>query len=427
MSFKNIQMPVVKRKDNGQKIKITEITEQNRYDGYECIICGTDVVAVAVNNKKVNGTNTDVTPHFKHKSADDCNSESLIHYWMKTELIGIGDSFKIITSEEKEYICSQIFYEKAIFVNDKKYIPDVTIITTDGETIYFEMKNTNGKNIKDYIEIWKSLNNVVVEVDVATLYTLTFSALYYEGKYFNLSETNKVYLDTIEKYKSEISDVDEEYIEQKILEIQKLDYIWDNVRDLNADGDFNGIAKALRSINSEKSRIVAIDLIKKTRCNLMLQNYTNNLLNKVNKRLKMLNIKYNGYLIRYKTKIPRLIYDRIYKGIEICFYPKNIYEEPYFVNVLSDKFTSSVLSKSFKNTIDKEVKILKQKENLLKEYFDIFKNSKKIKEVKYGYEECTDYINSIFFKDYRDKTFVLYDYCKENYVTSLKTHIREDT
>lgn len=423
MSFENIQMPIARKKSDGKKIRIIEINEDNRYDGYECVICGSDVLAVAINGKKIDGENTKVTPHFKHKSVTKCTSESFIHYWMKTELINTGDTFKVITDKEETFVCNQIFFEKTIDVNGKKYRPDVTIQTSCGKTIYFEMRNTNGKNIRDYIDIWKQLNNIVVEVNISTLLEMKFDAIYYDGKYFNLSDEDRIYIDTIEKYR--LTKADEIVIEQRKHEIEKLDYIWDNIRELNQDQDFTGIANVLKSIDSKESRNVAIDLIKKTRCREMLKYYIIDLKNKVDKKLKTLNLKYNGYLIRYETEIPRLIYDRVYQGIMIKLYSLDEYQDPYILYVDTDKITDKILDDSFKELLDNEIHKLKSRELVLKRYLDVLLENNKINNYVLGYVQNTDYVGCFYFEDYRKNKFI-FQLSNSNTNISLKNYIDDD-
>lgn len=120
MNFENIQMAVVRRKSDGSKINISQINEDNRYDEYECIVCGSEVIPVAPNGKIVSGENAKVTPHFKHLNADNCGQESFIHFWTKTEFIKIGDKFNIITDKTNEYICNQILFEVPINIDGKK-------------------------------------------------------------------------------------------------------------------------------------------------------------------------------------------------------------------------------------------------------------------------------------------------------------------
>lgn len=80
MNFNNVQMVVVNRKSDKSRINISQINEQNRYDEYECIICGSKVIPVVPEGKTVSGDDAKVTPYFKHLNADRCKSESWYHF-----------------------------------------------------------------------------------------------------------------------------------------------------------------------------------------------------------------------------------------------------------------------------------------------------------------------------------------------------------
>jgi hypothetical protein len=337
VNFENVQMAVVRKKSDGTKINISEIKEDNRYDGYECLVCGSDVIPVAPNGKIIGGHNAKVTPYFKHLNASNCGSESFIHFWTKTEFLKIGDKFKVITNKENEYICNQIFFEKPISIGGKKYIPDATIHTSCGCIIHFEINYSNSKKVKDYIDKWKELNHIIVEVDMNTLLCVfndtipIFKALYYEGKCFNLGSEDDSYYKTIGEFK--LTQKDKNILHSRKIEIEKLDWLWDRIRQAkdNEEDNLEDIVKAIQGISSEECRHIVIDIFSKSNCkNNILKNYISFINSKINKRLKLLNLKYNGYLIKYETEIPRLIYDRVFKGIIIKFYVlDNEYPEIY--------------------------------------------------------------------------------------------------
>jgi len=413
LNFENIQIAVVKRKSNGSKINISQINEENRNDDYECIVCGSDVIPVAPNGKILSGNEAKVTPHFKHLNAEKCGSESFLHFWMKTEFIKIGDKFKVITDKENEYICNQIFFEKTIIINGKKYTPDATVITSCGNTIHFEYNYSNSKKIKDYLDRWKELNHIIIEVDLNSITCVfsdsipTFKALYYEGKCFNLNEEDNFYYNAIGKYK--LTSKDRKVLDDREIEIEKLDYLWDDIRKIKYENKgYDDIGKLIRSISSEESRKIAIDILSKHSCGgSILHNYVAFLKDKIDKRLKLLNLKHNGYLIKYETVIPRLIYDRIFKGIIIKFYTlgSDASEEYQTYNY---KFSKDILSKDLKSKIDKEITILSKNHNMLTHILDILQLNNKIIDHKLHYKENTDYIDAIYLKDYRQKDFIIY-------------------
>ena len=415
MNFENIQMAVVRRKSDGSKINISQINEDNRHDEYECIVCGSEVIPVVPNGKTVNGDNSKITPHFKHLNADKCGQESFIHFWMKTEFIKIGDKFNVITDKVNEYVCNQILFEVSIDIDGKKYIPDATIRTSCGSIIHFEFNYSNSKKIKDYIDRWRKLNNIIVEVNINSMMSVfdnsipTFKALYYDGKCFNLNDEDKLYYETIGEYK--LTKYDEIVLEIREEEMNKLDWLWDEIRKIKYENkDYNEIGNLIRSISSEEGRKIAIDILSRVKCGgSILQNYVNYIKSNIDKRLKLLNLKYNGYLIKYETKIPRLIYDRIFDGIIIEFYVLND-DEPEIYKTYNYNFKDEILSENLKYRIDNEVKRLLSSNDLLLHLLEVLKSNNKIINHKFHYKESTDYIDAIYFEDYRNNKYVIYDY-----------------
>ncbi len=412
MNFENIQMAVVRKKSDRNKLNISQINEDNRHEDYECIMCGSKVIPVAPKGKIIGGANAKVTPHFKHLNSDKCGSESFVHFWMKTEFIKIGDKFKVITDKEDEYICNQIFFEKTIFVNGRKYTPDATVLTSCGNTIHFEYNYSNKKKIKDYIDIWKELNNVIIEADMNSILCVftdsipTFKALYYEGKCFNLNEENSSYYNTIGKYK--LTKYDESVLYSREIELDKLDFLWEEIQKIKHENkSYDEIGNLIRAISSNEGRRIAIDVLSRVRCgNSILHNYVSFIKNNIDKRLKLLNLKYNGYLIKYETEIPHYIYDRIFNGIVVKFYVlKN--DEPEIYQTYNYNFKEEILSNTLKRRIDSVVEELSATNDLLLKILNVLQINNKIINYKFNYKKNTDYIDTIYFEDYRNKSFVL--------------------
>jgi hypothetical protein len=405
-------MAVARRKFDCTKINIGQVNEENRHDEYECIVCGSQVIPVAPNGKIIGGDNAKVTPHFKHLNADKCGQESFIHFWAKTEFIKIGDKFKVITDKENEYICNQIFFEKTIIVNDKRYTPDATILTSCGNTIHFEYNYSNRKKIKDYLDTWKELNNIIIEVNMNSILCVfsdtipIFNALYYDGKCFNLNEEDDFYYKVIGKYK--LTEYDKKILQLREIEINKLDYLWEEIQKIKHESkDYNEIGNLIRSISSEESRKIAIDILSRVKCGgSILHNYISFIKDKIDKRLKLLNLKYNGYLIKYETYVPYYIYDRIFKGIHIVFYlPNDEFLESYYT--YNYNFKDEILSYTLKSKIDNVVKELSNTHNILLKILNVLQLNNKINNYKLNYKKNTDYIDAIYFEDYRSKCFVL--------------------
>jgi hypothetical protein len=418
-------MAVVRKKNDGNKINISQINDTNRNDDYECIVCGSEVIPVVPNGKTITGENAKVTPHFKHLNAENCGQESFVHFWTKTELIKIGDKFKVITDKENEYIANQIFFEKTIDIDGKKYIPDATIHTSCGNIIHFEFNHSNNKRIRDYIDKWKKLNQIIVEVNINSMMCVfedsipTFKALYYEGKCFNLNDEDKLYYDTIGEYKLTKSDKETLKIREK--EIKNLDWLWDEIRKIKYENkDYEGIGNLIRSISTEEGRQIAINILSRVKCGgSILYNYVMFLKDKVDRRLKHLNLKYNGYLIKYETEIPRLIYDRVFKGITIKFYVLDD-DIPEIYHTYKYDFKEEILSNKLKERIDYEIKKLSNNHDLLLHILDILKLNNKIVDSKLHYKDNTDYVDAIYFTDYRNNNYLIYkDYYSLDDINSI--------
>ncbi|MNI73957.1 hypothetical protein D3C73_1300050 [compost metagenome] len=127
-----------------------------------------------------------VSSHFAHMDVSKCTPESMIHWWFKNKFIEPGDSFTIVSEKEVKYICKELLIEQSYTVNERIYRPDVTIITECGRTIYFEMNYGNKKSVKDYLDIWIELKNIVVEIDIKNLMAkgdiTKFKVLFYDKK-----------------------------------------------------------------------------------------------------------------------------------------------------------------------------------------------------------------------------------------------------
>lgn len=155
MQSNNVNLWFAKNKNN-KTILINEINNTNKHDGYTCPICNSEVIA---------RTGTEMSWHFAHRDGSKCSSETMIHWWVKNELLKKDEDFKIdIEGDIKSYKCKQLYIEKEFKTSYDVYKPDLTIETYNNEFIFFEIANTNRKKIKDYIDMWEELGNIVVEL-----------------------------------------------------------------------------------------------------------------------------------------------------------------------------------------------------------------------------------------------------------------------
>jgi len=154
----------------------------------------------------------------------------MIHFWFKHKFIEVGESFKIKTDKEYEYICKSFRTEESFKLSTGIYKPDLIVETECGQEIIFEMANTNKKKVQDYIDKWIELDKTVVEVDIKSLTNgikdKVSNALYYKGKCFNFNKRDGGYYNTIGKIKEDMLSNGEYDIEF----VKKLDWFWNTVQ-----------------------------------------------------------------------------------------------------------------------------------------------------------------------------------------------------
>ena len=130
---------------------------------YFCPCCGADVFPKATKSKKV-------TMHFCHVSGESCSDnggESYIHKWIKTVLFTPNQSIKVNTKDGiKEYTVKEVEIEKRYETSQGDYIPDISVLTHEGENIFVEICNTNKKSIDKYWLKWFELGKMVIELKV---------------------------------------------------------------------------------------------------------------------------------------------------------------------------------------------------------------------------------------------------------------------
>ena len=328
---------------NNDIITINEIEVKNNKEKYYCPLCGSEVIPKATNSKLI-------TAHFAHVDASKCNIESALHFWFKHKFLESGDKFRVVSDKEREYICKEILVEQSYTVGDRIYRPDVTIKTECSNVIYFEMKFSNEKKLKDYIDIWLELKNIVVEIDIKKLMSKdklpVFNALFYDGKCFNVKKgEDNTYYNTIGKYKEDIlnsmDNVDEKLKER----LQKLDWFWSDVlRYKQGEKDIDYMVDLINSINEEDDRIILVKILKNKICNNIVNDYVNHKLININNYMNDIIIDDN---LNYKVFTPDNIYDKLFFIYDVSLYYKN-----KLINInlfLKDKET---LIKQVKNNIN---------------------------------------------------------------------------
>lgn len=194
---------------------------------YYCPCCGAIVKARAIKSNKVQ-------PHFYHYEGSNCNNETIVHWIYKNWLFEKGCKF-IIDKDgaQSEFEVDKIEIEQSHNTKFGIYKPDITVTTSDGEVVYFEINYSNKKAVDDYFCKWDELKNDVIEVNVRELInadlndiTPIFDVVYSNGDYlekYSKYAKRDTYKSTIGEYKKAIS---KEKCENQKERFEKLDWFW---------------------------------------------------------------------------------------------------------------------------------------------------------------------------------------------------------
>jgi len=330
---------------NNDIVTINEIEVKDNKEKYYCPLCGSEVIPKATKSKLI-------TAHFAHVDASKCSSESMLHWWFKHKFLESGDKFKVVSDKEREYICKEVLVEQSYTVGDRLYRPDVTIKTECGNVIYFEMKFSNEKKLKDYIDIWLELKNIVVEIDIKSLLNKdklpVFNALFYDGKCFNVKKRSddEKYYNTIGKYKEEILNKVNNVDDELRARLQKLDWFWNEV--INYKKDKLNIEEFVDFVdyNETKEKSLIFEILSTKRCTPIYEDYINYKVNLFYKLANDLINDNNENFFKRKLKIGRK-----YKNIK---YNTIKFSNKYSINSLIfevDKFTKEEYIQNIKDNI----------------------------------------------------------------------------
>lgn len=370
-------------------IKIYDISEDKKHDEYRCPICSGLLRPRQGEIKQW---------HFSHMNAEDCSAEAFTHFWVKHELLKKGEPFKIkINGEIKEYICKDTLIEHEYNTSNGTYKPDLTIITENGEEIYFEIANTNKKKAKDYLNLWKELNNTVVEVSIKEMAGEEkidiFNAIYWDGKIFR------------EQVKDLRSFVDVEVKRTKYDEkkIEKIYWLIDDICKYNNNElDIDIISDEIQIVEDEEARKLVVELLRR-KCSNIMEDYI-----QYNKKKTLK----NGKDIITNIKIPRLIYDRIYGEYKVDSSIPNL----SYINICKSKESiEKIIKKNHQRVINKiKNNILKNKLKLKisDDNYDILIN-----------ENMNENMNKNIY--YKNKTLIgSYVFSEEKCINIINEHIQ---
>lgn len=267
--FEYLPQLIVAYDDNDEFANLIHVKKANKDKNYYCPCCGGIVKPRALDSTKEQ-------PHYYHITGE-CTKESQLHFFCKNWLFEKGSKFYI---EGKLFKVDSIDIERIWDTPFGKYKPDITVYTSSGETIYFEIFFSNRKTGDDYFCKWSYLGNTVVEVNIKEYMCKTdesiiprFAYLYHNGICYSKAYIKKdLYATTIAKIKNELT-------RQKILDyktrIEKLDWFWQNIV---GNSSKEKILKCIDSMTYE-DMVSCYEIIKRKQCVSYLKKDVLNMIN----------------------------------------------------------------------------------------------------------------------------------------------------
>lgn len=222
--FEYLPQLIVAYDGNDEFANLIHVKKADKDRDYYCPCCSGTVKPRALDSNKEQS-------HYYHKTGK-CTKESQLHFFCKNWLFGKGSKFYI---NKELYEVVSIDIEKTHSTPFGDYKPDVTVYTSSGKTIFFEMFFFNRKTGDDYFCMWNALGHDVVEINNKEYMFKTdkhiipvFTYLYHDGICYSKNyEKRDLYATTIAKTKREL-------IRQKVLNykarIEQLDWFWQKVK-----------------------------------------------------------------------------------------------------------------------------------------------------------------------------------------------------
>ena len=367
--FEYLPQLIVAYDGNDEFANLIHVKKANKDNNYFCPCCGGNVKPRALDSTKEQS-------HYYHVTGK-CTKESQLHFFCKNWLFDEGNKFYV---DDSLFEVESIEIEKPYDTPFGKYIPDVTVHTTTGIDIYFEMFFTNRKTGDDYFCKWDYLGNDVVEVnikeymfktDADTIPTFTY--LYHDGNCYSKPYIKRdLYANTIARIKRELT-------RQKVLNykarIEQLDWFWQEIRN-------NKSREEILNVISEmdyEDMISCYEIIKRKQCVSYLKNDVLNMINQkvISEVREELDLPYdeNVYFdlehikgrtykigIRLDINTDHIIYNKMYIPYDnsIRKFPKIVFSK----NILN-KDEIVLIESDIKKINDKYEEVLQIKENIL--------------------------------------------------------------
>lgn len=254
--FEYLPQLIVAYDSNDEFANLIHVKRAKQDEEYYCPCCGGIVKPRALDSTKEQS-------HYYHITGK-CTKESQLHFFCKNWLFEKGSKFYI---DDDIFEVDSINIETAWDTPFGKYIPDITVYTSSGKTIYFEIFFSNRKTGDDYFCKWDALGNSVVEVNVKEYMCKTYASiipkftyLYHDGICYSKTYVKRdLYATTIAKIKNELT-------RQKVLNykarIEKLDWFWQKIIKNNSKED---ILKCIDSMPYE-DMVSCYEIIKRKQC-----------------------------------------------------------------------------------------------------------------------------------------------------------------
>ena len=381
--FEYLPQLIVAYDGNDEFANLIHVKKANKDIDYYCPCCGGIVKPRALDSTKEQS-------HYYHITGK-CTKESQLHFFCKNWLFEKGSKFYI---NDRLSEVKSIEIEKPYETPFGKYIPDVTVHTTDDTDIYFEMFFTNRKTGDDYFCKWDYLKNDVVEVNIKEYMYKTdediipsFTCLYHAGVCYSKPYIKRdLYANTIAKIKHELT-------RQKVLNykarIEQLDWFWQEIRNNKSKEEILNIISDM----DYEDMISCYEIIKRKQCVSYLKSDVLDLINQkvISEVRKSLDLPYDENIyfdlkhvkgrtyeagIRLNIKTEHIIYNKLYS---FC---NHWYNNRWYDFDSLREFPKVVFSK---NIINKN-EIVISDENKCK-LSDLYSNVYKIKENLLKHEE----------------------------------------
>lgn len=379
--FEYLPQLIVAYDSDDEFANLIHVKKANRDNDYYCPCCGGIVKPRALDSNKEQS-------HYWHKTGK-CTRESQLHFFCKNWLFEEGSKFYI---EGELFEVSSIEIEKAHHTPFGEYKPDITVYTTSGKTIYFEMFFTNRKTGDDYFCKWDFLGNDVVEVNIKEyMFKIdnstipSFVYLYHNGVCYSKSYVKRdLYAVTIARIKKELT-------RQQVLNykarIEQLDWFWQEVRNNSREAILDIVSKM-----EYEDMVSCYKIIKRKQCVSYLKDDILNLINKKvifdarkslglpedeNVYFDLRHVQGRTYEagIRLNLKTDHITYDKLFVSCDNYWYrfdslkmfPKVVFSKNIFSPnelIILEK-EMSTLKKIFEYVIGYKEKILKHENELI--------------------------------------------------------------